>query len=188
MRGQDDSCNCMSFLTSRAVVLQVQSVTSGSTASASSENLLEMPIFGPYPIPIESESLGPSKQLFSKSPRWFWWLPTSEKHALELWIPWLPWQLQQLHILLKQPTRQAHVWCWSGPEHLDKRGKLFLPLHLSKSFTFTDKNLEAQKKCECGGATQGHTVSCGNENGLSLSRVPCTFLTVAQDVGSIDEG
>lgn len=181
----------MSFLISRAVVVQVPSVTSGPAASVSLKNLLEMPILEPYPRPIESESLGPSKLFCNKSLRWFWWLPKSEKHCPRAGNRLISFTAATaIHSSLTVHRTGTYVtWEWAGT--FEQERQAFLPLHLFQSLTFTDKNFESQKKCECGGASQGHTVSCGNENGFLLSRVPlpCTFLPCAPGaVGRMDKG
>lgn len=41
------------------------------------------------------------------------------------------------------------VWEWAGTFGQERQA--FLPLPVSQSLTFTDKNFESQKKCECGG-------------------------------------
>lgn len=81
--------------------------------------------------------------------------------------------------------------CWNEPEHSDNRVKRFLPIHLSKSLMFTDKNFEGKKNgVSVGGDVQGHIVSCINQNGFLLSRVPLqwtVFLGTQEDVGRMDD-
>lgn len=140
---------------SRAVVVQLLSVISGPAASVSPENLLEMPVLGPYPRPIESESLGPGKLFCNKSPRWFWWLPKSEKHCHRAGNRLISFTAATAaHSSLTVHRTGTYVtWEWAGTFGQERQA--FLPLHLSQSLTFTEKTLRLKTSVSVGALAKG---------------------------------